>query len=238
MIQQWDAQTYDAPRRRLVPCFEDFYGTAAELVARIAPSHPRLLELGCGTGLLSEQVVRRVQPGRLVLLDGSTDMLAVASQRLAAWSPETVAADFAGELPAGPFDVIMSSLAIHHLEDDAKQRLFARVFTRLAPGGLFVNAEQVLHPTQDGQKLFEQVHLGAAQALGSSDAEIDAAVERMRADRCATTEAQCGWLEAAGFQHVAVYYQWFRFAVLAGVKLPKRDVNELDSCPLMPGGYQ
>ena len=40
MSEVWDAKTYDSERRRLIYCFDDFYGTAAELVARFCPSSP------------------------------------------------------------------------------------------------------------------------------------------------------------------------------------------------------
>jgi cyclopropane fatty-acyl-phospholipid synthase-like methyltransferase len=42
------------------------------------------------------------------------------------------------------FDAIVSALAIHHLEDAEKRSLFARIHERLRPGGVFVNAEQVV----------------------------------------------------------------------------------------------
>src|SRR5262249_40888457 len=48
------------------------------------------------------------------------------------------------ELPAGPFDVVVSALAIHHLDAVAKAALFARVTRELAPGGRFVVADVVI----------------------------------------------------------------------------------------------
>ena len=45
---------YDAPRRRLIPCFDAFYGAAIELIAEWGPPPgARLLDLGAGTGLLA-----------------------------------------------------------------------------------------------------------------------------------------------------------------------------------------
>ena len=54
----WDASIYDAPRRRLVPDFDRFYGTAAELVADLGRHGCDVLDLGAGTGLLSEAILR------------------------------------------------------------------------------------------------------------------------------------------------------------------------------------
>ena len=221
MNSVWDPATYDQARRRLVPCFDLFYGTVAELVARTAPSaRPRVLDLGAGTGLLSEQVAARVPLASLTLLDGSADMLERARQRLAAVSPRVVVADFTAPLPGGEFDVIVSALAIHHLDDAEKRALFARVHAALAPGGLFVNAEQVCGADAREQALFEALHLDAARRLGSSEGEIAEAVERMKIDRCATLEAQLAWLAAVGFARPTAFFRWFRFAVYAGWKAP------------------
>lgn len=225
MSSVWNAATYDQARRRLVPCFDAFYGTAAELVARATPAagasgRPlRILDLGAGTGLLSERVLARAPDARITVLDRSSDMLARARERIASRSPEVVVADFDAAPPAGEaFDVVVSALAIHHLDDAAKRALFARIHAALTPGGLFVNAEQIQGRDAAEQALFESMHLDGARALGSSETEIAEAVDRMRIDRCATLDTQLGWLTEAGFARVGAYFHWFRFAVYAGWK--------------------
>ena len=70
-------------------------------------------------------------------------MLAEAQQRLGDRVVAVHVQDMAAELPEGPFDAVISALAIHHLEDEDKRVLFARVHDVLRPGGVFVNAEQV-----------------------------------------------------------------------------------------------
>ena len=214
----WDPQTYDAARRRLVPCFEQFYGTAVELVARTVPTGARVLDLGAGTGLLSESVAERIRPSSLVLVDGSAEMLAMAQQRLQAWNPETRVQDLQASLPPGPFDAVVSALAIHHLEDRGKEELFGRILGVLAPGALFVNAEQVQGINPWEQQLFESTHLERARALGSSEEEIAQAVERMRHDQCSTVGAQLQSLRQLGYERADCFFQWFRFAVYAGWK--------------------
>jgi tRNA (cmo5U34)-methyltransferase len=211
----WDPEVYDAPRRRLVPDFDRFYGTAAELVAELGVDQPEVLDLGAGTGLLSAAVLAAVPGARLTLLDGAAPMLAVARQRLG--DVPTIVADLTDPLPAGPFDAVVSALAIHHLDDAGKRDLFARIRAVLRPGGVFVNAEQVCGPTPADQARYEAAHERDARALGSDDAEWDAAVVRMSHDRCATVEDQVAWLRAAGFDAVDVDFKRFRFAVYHGI---------------------
>jgi len=214
----WDAKTYDAERRRLVPCFDLFYGTAVELVARTVPHAPRILDLGAGTGLLSGLVAKRVKPKLLHLLDVSPEMLARAESRLVAARPVTTVRSLTGPLPAGPFDAVISALAIHHVDDEQKRDLFFGVRTVLAPGGIFINAEQILGPTRWHQRLYEEIHLEAARALGSSAEEIEGANQRMKHDHCTTLAKQIAWLEDLHYERAGCFFQWFRFAVYAGWK--------------------
>jgi tRNA (cmo5U34)-methyltransferase len=218
MSTVWNAATYDSERRRLVPCFDEFYGTAAEIVARCGLAAPRILDLGAGTGILSSAIVERVQAGRLTLLDASSDMLQRAAVRLAVWRPEIVVQPLTDALPRGPFDTVVSALAIHHLGDGDKRNLFARIFDVLSPGGIFLNVEQVLGGSRRLQELFEHVHLDRARSLGSSDAEIAGAIERMSHDRCATLADQLTWLSQTGYEDVECFYRSFRFAVFGGWK--------------------
>lgn len=214
----WDASTYDSERRRLVPCFDEFYGTVAELVARFCPTSPRVLDLGAGTGLLSSAIVSRTGTLDLTLLDASAEMLEKAEERLVAVKPKLLKATLAEELPTGPFDGVVSALAIHHLDDKEKQNLYSRIRAILAPDGIFINAEQVSGASGRLQELFEVTHLDSARMQGSSEPEIRRAVQRMGIDQCATVPNQLTWLEQAGFVDVECFFRWFRFAVFGGWK--------------------
>lgn len=219
MSKIWDATIYDLSRRRLIPCYDLFYGTAADLVFHSIQSQaPKILDLGAGTGILSEFVANRFPSPSLSLLDVSAEMLEKAQSRLARYSPKIHIQEMTAPLPAGAFDAIISSLAIHHLSDEEKQHLYAKAWGALRPGGLFLNAEQILGESQEQENFFNQMHLTGARALGSSEEEINQAIQRMKFDRCAPLNKQIDWLSRAGFVHAGVFFQHFRFAVFAGWK--------------------
>jgi tRNA (cmo5U34)-methyltransferase len=220
MSKIWNASEYDLSRRRLIPCYDSFYAAAADLTAyslKIIPS-PAILDLGAGTGLLSEFVMQKVGSAALHLLDESTEMLAKAQQRLAQYQPAVFVQSMTEPLPEIKFHAIVSSVAIHHLSDENKRELFKQIYLSLAPGGVFVNAEQILGVTEKQQQLYEDMHLNGARALGSDDEEIRAAKERMTYDRCATLSDQISWLRQIGFQNSDSFFHSFRFAVYAGWK--------------------
>jgi tRNA (cmo5U34)-methyltransferase len=116
------------------------------------------------------------------------------------------------------FHAVVSSVAIHHLTNDEKRKLYERIFGALAPGGVFVNAEQVLGETEWEEKLYDEMHIGGARALGSDEEEIRGARERMSYDKSATLSEQVTWLKEIGFQQIGTFFQWGRFAVFAGWK--------------------
>ena len=133
------APGYDAERRRLIPPYDAFYGAAIGALELAGRPLQRVLDLGAGTGLLA-RAVRAAHPGTaLTLLDGSAGMLEQARAALRE-DATYVTGDLASPLPAGPWDAIVSALAIHHLEDDGKRDLFARAHDALGDGGVFVNA--------------------------------------------------------------------------------------------------
>lgn len=216
--QTFDAHApgYDDARRRLVPCFDRFYGTAVALLA-LAGDVEDVLDLGAGTGLLSALVADSHPGVRLTLIDGAPTMLAQARARLDTDVVVRVQ-DFAEPLPAGPFDAVVSALAIHHLDDGGKRALYAATLSVLRPGGVFVNAEQVLGATPRLTAAYVADHERRSRALGSTDAEWDASLVRQRHDRCATVGAQLKMLADVGFVDVDCPMRDGRFAVLLGVR--------------------
>lgn len=214
------AEDYTALRRRLVYGYDDFYGAAVEVVGSLTPPAERVLDLGAGTGLLSAALLAALPGVRLELLDASEPMLDEARQRLGSAVAAVHVADMNGPLPAGPYDAIVSALAIHHLEHPDQRRLLAGVHERLRPGGVFVNAEQLAAPVPELADAYEAEWARRCRTLGATEAELDGARERMRHDRCADVESQLCWLREAGFHRADCVYKCWRQGVVAGWKAP------------------
>ncbi len=213
------AQTYDRARRQLIPCFDDFYGTALALIPHQPQTSFQVLDLGAGTGLLSFLVAKKFAKARITLMDISQEMLSKARERFAGMEErlEFVAGDYADGF-GGKFEVIISALSIHHLTDARKIKLFKNIYDALPDGGIFINAEQILGPTPHIEQVYQETWLRQIQDLGVSDGDLNAALERMKADRMAPLDSQLNWLQQAGFNLVHCWYQNHRFAVFSGQK--------------------
>ena len=223
------ALDYDPLRRLLVPCFDDFYGTVVEVISgdysvRETASHRtdalKVLDLGAGTGLCAA-IVQAVFPhAEFTLLDIAEEMLQQAKLRFDRLGKRVTlwAGDYLETQLGDGYDVIISALSIHHLTDLDKQRLYQRVYDALKPGGLFINADQVLGKTPELEEYYQQQWLKLVRAAGVSKLDLQAAQHRMTFDRPSTLDAQLQWLEAIGFDRVDCWYKNFRFAVFGGCR--------------------
>jgi tRNA (cmo5U34)-methyltransferase len=134
----WDPDAYLEMIRAEVPDYDRIQDELARATDGIDAR--RVLELGTGSGVTSRRVLARHPHAHLTGVDSSEHMLAAADLPGA----DLRLQDLRDPLPEGPFDLVFSALAIHHLEAAAKADLFARVAAVLAPGGRFVMADVVM----------------------------------------------------------------------------------------------
>lgn len=216
------ATVYDAARPRLVPCFDRFYGTAVALAADKLQhaGEPKITDLGAGTGLLAALVSQSLPNARFTLIDISPAMVEEARKRFVPLEAqvEFEIADYAASTLPQRQDAFVSALSIHHLEDSDKKALFARIFEALAPGGLFINAEQVAPEPPAAMADALEGWEAEVKRAGGSEAELAGARERMKHDICASESAQLAWLRQAGFTDVRTAFRDGMFCVYSGRK--------------------
>jgi tRNA (cmo5U34)-methyltransferase len=121
-----------------VPRYDELQAETARATAGSGVTS--ILELGVGTGETSRRVLAEHPGARLVGIDASAEMLAEADLPDA----ELRVARLEGPLPDGPFDLVVSCLAIHHLDGAGKQDLFGRIAAVLAGSGTFVLADVIV----------------------------------------------------------------------------------------------
>ena len=214
------ATEYDKLRRTLIPCFDDFYQTAIQVIPFDRTAALNVLDLGAGTGLYSGMVQAVFPNAEFTLLDLATEMLEQAKARFQQMgkSPKILLGDYVKTDLSDSYDLIISALSIHHLSDSDKQHLYQRIYNALKPGGMFINADQVLGRTPELERFYQQQWLNTVRDRGISEEHLRAAQHRMTYDRLAPLDAQMQWLEAAGFQNVDCWYKHFSFAVFGGYR--------------------
>jgi len=171
---EWDPDTYLEQMAAEIPGYEELQEAVVAVTAGVHAA--RVLELGTGTGETALRVHARHPEAAWVGIDSSEPMLGRARERLPGADLRLLRLE--DELPAGSFDLVVSVLAVHHLDGAGKRDLFSRVTRVLHAGGHFVLGDVVVPPAgQEGP-----IHI---------DWEMDTPD---------SVEDQLAWLRAAGFR--------------------------------------
>jgi tRNA (cmo5U34)-methyltransferase len=113
------------------------------------------------------------------------------------------------------FDLVISSLAIHHLEHADKQSLFRRISAALRPGGAFVNVDQIRGDPPFGD-LYWSTWLSKFRESGAPEPRVQKSIQRrLEFDRDAGLLEQLAWLQQSGFDADCIYKHYFVAVFLA-----------------------
>jgi trans-aconitate 2-methyltransferase len=127
--REWDAATYDEVSD---PQFE----WGMEVLERLdLRGDEVVVDAGCGSGRVTEQLVERLPNGRVIAVDGSEAMVEKAKERLGDRADYLVADLVELELPE-PVDLVFSTATLHWISDH--DRLFRQLHGVLKPGGRLV----------------------------------------------------------------------------------------------------
>ncbi len=213
------ALKYDAARRKVIYCFDDFYGTLLELIPFSPGDRFSFLDLGAGTGLVSTLILERFPNAEAHLLDISEKMLEKARARFSG-RPDVrfTIADYDRKALPGRYPLVASAMSIHHLSDSGKQRLMQKIFDALAPGGRFIHAELALGPTKAVESLYQNRWKRHLESTDIEAEELAVIYERMACDRPATLDQQLSWMHTAGFVDVDCFFKHYNFTVTSGEK--------------------
>ena len=213
------SKKYDEQRRKFIPCFDDFYGTAVS-VASVDAKNPGILDIGAGTGLLSAFLMERYPEASFTLIDISEKMLDMAKDRFRNNSNvKYIAADYSKYDFTEKYDLVVSAVSIHHLEDEEKKELYKKSYSILKENGIFINADQVHGETPFIENINKTTWRQHIESSGLPDEEILAGYERVKLDKDSSLDQQLYWLKEAGFCDVSCIYKHYQFAVMFGRKL-------------------
>nr|WP_071516844.1 class I SAM-dependent methyltransferase [Geitlerinema sp. PCC 9228] len=236
-----DTAQFDRGIRTLLPRYDEMLdaiarcaGTVLEPAAQNGTA--KILELGCGTGELTRQLLSRYRQVEVVAVDYSARMLQTAQTKMAAEGYENrvrwIEADFGAwangeneELTAaigGGIHASVSTLAIHHLSDEMKQKLLGRICQSLQPGGCFFNADPTLPENDAVARLHESIREEWAASQGTTMEAVRAQIGNSQPygysgkDCLATLTDQLQMLKLAGFNPVTVPWKYYNLAIYGG----------------------
>lgn len=232
------ATGYDAAAALVHPYYVEIQDVILDLLSFPNDKETLVIDAGGGSGRLVERLLERPPAASAVLLDQSEPFLELARRRLEPYGERATIRlarlqdDWSEGGQLRPHAVVSMS-AIHHLDSGEKRELYRRCREMLAPGGIFINGDEV-RPTDDDEYLGELTRwatrmnrLIEAEQVSPRMAELlrdwqkrnveNFAAPRASGDDChETIEAQLGYLRDAGFRDVEVAWQKDMWAVMVG----------------------
>jgi tRNA (cmo5U34)-methyltransferase len=220
-----NADVFILDRRRMLDILQSFYAHFVKNGTRI-----KMLDLGCGDGIITE-VVARIDPSiSATLVDGSADMLGKARERLRGLRrTRYIHSSFQEMIRSnsvrGRFNFVASSLAIHHLTLEEKKALYEKISGLLERGGYFVNVDVVLAPSERLERWYLSLWKDWIDekkwGLGMAGEGLEGIIERYKNEeenKPDTLQAQLKALRDSGLEDVDCYYQHGIFTVFGGRK--------------------
>lgn len=212
-----EVDAYDAAIRSFCPGYEEMLGVLAGAVARSGAL--RVLDLGAGSGALSEAILRTSDRVTIQLLDQDLDMLGHARVRLARFGSRATFTEgsFLDMLPK--CDAAVASVSLHHVRTlGAKRGLYGRIHDALVSGGIFLNGDAAVPAAgaaRDAAVRAWTEHMGTC-GIDAEGARANLAAWS-REDRYFSLLEELDALERAGFDADCIW-RCGPMAVVAGWK--------------------
>ena len=188
----------------------------------------RILDLGCGDGVFVHKLLSAYEPCEVIMIDGSQEMLDAARHCLGKYTNiNYIKSSFQELLVNNPlnnkFELIFSSLAIHHLSMEEKVLLFNFIHDHLSPGGHFLHYDVVLPPTEKIEKWYLSLWRHWIEENSDKD-NLERLVKipeqyKSNSDNIPDTlKAQMDSMEKIGFKDVDCYFKYGIFSLFGGCK--------------------
>lgn len=194
-----------------VPCLSELVDAVVRLVPFKREAAVAILDLGAGSGLLAEALLRSLANAHAVLMEHSAELRTAADKRLAAFTGrfELVPVAFAHEqLPRG-FDLIVTLFGLHHLDDIARRGVYRGIYGALNPDGAFLAAEWIRPPTNGIASIYADIHTREGRVAGASKGVF--------------LSVELPWLATIGFRDIDIHYKNLEYGVYGARRPPAGD---------------
>lgn len=204
---EYTYQDYNRLIPKLVPGYFELKKSILESIKKLELERANILDLGCGTAILGEEILTFSQNYVYYGIDISEHMVKEARVRLSEFDERTTIfqEDFFNlhKLDLPKIDVVVSMLAIHHFKD--KVPLYQAIQKIVsASEGVFILSDLVVDPRKNQEVCqFRKNHM---RSEGMSGKEIDEWFQIFNdEDRPSTVQENLEYLTKVGFQPKVVW---------------------------------
>ncbi len=214
----YEPSDFDRYIQTTLPYVHDFYQQTLSMIREYGNTEGKLLDLGCGTGML-EKLLRDAFPNiSLEGIDPSPEMLHIAEQKQIAdvvFRPGT-----SQELQAEKEYDIITAIEVHHfLQPSERKQVVANIYRALNDGGIYICFENIIPADEDLKEHELNRWQGFQTAAGKTEEEAI-----LHRKRCGifyfpiTVEEHIGLLKDAGFRNVYVFWRSYMQMGIMGIR--------------------
>ncbi|WP_017236239.1 class I SAM-dependent methyltransferase [Streptomyces sp. SS] len=172
-------RSWDRQQEWYMPDREERFRVMLDMVEAVVGPKPRVLDLACGTGSITDRLLRRFPDSTSTGVDLDPALLAIAEGHFAGDERVTlVAADlkdpaWTALLPHDAYDAVLTATALHWLHSEPLTALYGQLAGLVRDGGVFMNADHMIDETTPRINAAERAHRHAAmdraKAAGAQD---------------------------------------------------------------------
>lgn len=199
---------YDRHMQENVSSFEDFYRIIAQPIPQ-TKEPVKILDLGCGTGLELEAILKRAPRALITGIDLSGEMLEKLREKYIDFSSQInlIQGNYLEEdLGQGVFAYAVSVMTLHHLLPGLKQDLYTKIYSALRPGGKYIEGDYYVSPEKE-QEFLEKYRALDEEGRGRYHIDIPFSIETQRK-----------LLLKAGFSLVELLWEKEEGGIMVGLK--------------------
>ncbi|MCE5213610.1 MAG: class I SAM-dependent methyltransferase [Methanobacterium sp.] len=216
-----EAKEYDELILKLIPKYDEMIKSLIISIPFEDSKEIKVLDLGSGTGNITIAVKKRYTNAKITCVDLAERMINIAQYKLSKYKDINY---HLGDLRKiqfdSDYDLIISSLALHHLQtDQEKINIYHKIYDSLKEGGAFYNADNILASS----KYLENVNIKQwkdfmRKNISSEEIEEKWLPTYYKEDYPAPLITQVDWLREIGFKNVDITWKYINGAVFGGIK--------------------
>ncbi len=213
----YENDKYDEDIKRVIPGYEDLHRTIEQSLTEFTATHAitKVLDLGIGTGITAERIMKLVPDAELTAVDFSDAMLQGAKRRLQNYKVQWITGDYAEVDFGKDFDVVISVIGMHHQTHEGKQAMFKKIFNALKPGGVFLFGDLMTHKDEKKAALSDAKHYHSLVEQAIDETTLtEWAHHHKFLNLLAPVEDQIQWLKEVGFTSVENKFEFLNTVFL------------------------
>lgn len=226
-----NADIYILERQRLFKILKSFFRYF--LKTKVTERPIKVLDLGCGDGALTRELLKEDNKIEATLVDGSTEMLESARKRFKSYEnmkfihktfQELLNKELNDDVLNDDYDFVVSSLAIHHLHFEEKKSLFEYIYNHLNSSGVFMNIETIKAPNEELESWYRVLwsewilENETDMDIKESFAYLPEQYKNNPDNHPDKLQDQLDALDEVGFKQVDCFYKYGIFSIYGGMK--------------------